>query len=58
MKSVINDQFIVSWFGMDGSCQENEFSDLAQAQRHALNVSEHGGHSISIIDSDGDDYGF
>jgi hypothetical protein len=42
----------VSWVGMDGSYNENEIAS-GNSQRHAVEISELGGHSISIIDENG-----
>jgi hypothetical protein len=51
-------EYSVTWRGMDDSFHENCFKTLDDAQRHAVSISELGGHSIAISDDDGYDYVF
>ncbi|EKG0020384.1 hypothetical protein RZ186_003622 [Vibrio cholerae] len=53
-----DNEYQVTWVGMDGSYNEDEFSCLDDAKRHALSISEHGGHCITVSDDEGNDYGF
>lgn len=53
-----DNEYQVTWVGMDGSYNEDEFSCLDDAKRHALSISEHGGHCITLSDDEGNDYGF
>lgn len=53
-----DDEYQVTWVGMDGSYNEDEFSSLERAQQHAVCISEHGGHSITLSDVEGNDYDF
>lgn len=43
-----DNEYQVTWVGIDGSYNEDEFSCLDDAKRDALSISEHGGHCITI----------
>ena len=54
-----NSPYCVSWVGLDQSYQEEDgFTLLLSAQKYAVSVSEHGGHTITLSDRDGQEYGF
>ncbi|MGI5310362.1 hypothetical protein [uncultured Limnobacter sp.] len=53
-----DNEYLVTWVGMDRSYHEDEFSSLENAQRHAVSISEHGGHSITLSDDEGNEYDF
>ncbi len=49
-------EFQVLWVGCDGSFRENECSSLQEACSLAVSLSEHGAHTIVVIDDEGCDY--
>lgn len=55
---VEDEVYEVSWTGMDGVDYVDEKHSLQEAQAHALMLSEHGAHCITITDVDGDEFGF
>ena len=50
--------FEVSWIGMDSVDYTDPKPTLQEAQKHAVMLSEHGAHTITITDVDGCEYGF
>lgn len=56
---IVEDEvFEVSWSGMDGVDYVDVKNSLRAAQDHAIMLSEHGAHCITITDVDGDEFGF
>lgn len=55
---MVDNQYLVTWTGMDQSYNEDEKNSLDEARQHAQCLSEHGAHCITISDSDGNEYDF
>lgn len=55
---MLSESYEVSWTGMDRGHYIDPKPTLQEAQDHAVMLSEHGGHTITITDVDGCEYGF